>query len=53
MPHKAERREGTCKFVCPVPGCNFRKEGSRVFIAKHFRVVHKDYRQVLIWILDN
>ena len=45
LPHKAERREGTCKFVCPVPSCNFRKEGSRVFIAKHFRVVHKDYRQ--------
>ena len=45
LPHKAERREGTCKFVCPVPNCNFRKEGSRVYIAKHFRVVHKDYRQ--------
>ena len=52
LPHKAERREGTCKFVCPVPNCDFRKEGSRVYIAKHFRVVHKDYRQVIVSSVD-
>ena len=46
VPSKAEKCPGTeDKYRCPVPGCLFQeKRSSRVFISKHFREKHRDYR---------
>ena len=45
IPTKAEAIKGSSKFRCPIPSCRYhRKEGSRVYISKHFNREHTDHR---------
>ena len=45
IPTKAEAIKGSSKFRCPIPDCRYnKKEGSRVYISKHFNKEHTDHR---------